>query len=108
MRIEERGSGWWLGPSSFLDPPPSLLSRRSSFLRPTSSVLSPIDIDPQYCRFALHRLDAESGPLFGHAGIEYRKAEDLMVNATVTAVAEGMKSEDRGMRSKARKSSRYR
>ncbi|MBM3313744.1 site-specific DNA-methyltransferase, partial [candidate division WOR-3 bacterium] len=48
-----------------------------------------IDIDPQYCRFALHRLDAESGPLFGHAGIEYRKAEDLMVSATVTAVAEG-------------------
>ena len=65
-----------------------------------------IDIDAEYCRFALHRLDAESGPLFGHAGIEYRKAGDLMVSATVTAVAEGMKKEDRGMRSKTRKSRR--
>jgi hypothetical protein len=83
------------------------VSRKLSAI-PTSRNSIGIDIDPEYCRFALHRLDAESGPLFGHAGIEYRKAEDLMVNATVTAVAEGMKSEDRGMRSKARKSSRYR
>jgi len=66
-----------------------------------------IDIDPQYCRFALHRLDAESGPLFGHAGIECRKAEDLMAHATVTAVAEGTKNEDRGVRSKTRKSKRH-
>jgi site-specific DNA-methyltransferase (adenine-specific) len=47
-----------------------------------------VDIDPEYCRFALHRLDAESGPLFGHAGIEYRKAEDLMAPSAVTAVAD--------------------
>jgi len=65
-----------------------------------------IDIDAEYCRFALHRLDAESGPLFGHAGIEYRKAGDLMASSAVTAVAEGMKNEDRGMRSKTRKSRR--
>ena len=28
-----------------------------------------IDIDPEYCRFALRRLDSESGPLLTRAGI---------------------------------------
>ncbi|MBN1459679.1 MAG: hypothetical protein JXA57_09075 [Armatimonadetes bacterium] len=62
-----------------------------------------VDIDTEYCRFALHRLDAESGPLFGHAGIEYRKAEDLVASATVIAVAEGKRSEDKGVRNKGRR-----
>lgn len=47
-----------------------------------------IDNDPEYCHFALHRLDAETGPLFGHAGIEYRKATDLLALATAAAVAD--------------------
>jgi hypothetical protein len=88
VRIEERGSGWWLGPSSFLDPPPSLLSRRSSFLRPPSSVLSPIDIDPEYCRMALRRLDSEAGPLFARAAIKFRTATDFLTPATAVALAD--------------------
>jgi hypothetical protein len=51
-----------------------------------------VDIDPEYCRMALLRLDAESGPLFGHAGIEYRKAADLMTSATAIAVADAPSS----------------
>jgi len=47
-----------------------------------------IDIDPEYCRFALRRLDSESGPLFAHASIEYRKAADLMARTQAVAVAD--------------------
>ncbi len=87
--------------SSIFIPPSSILSGKSSILRPHSSFLSAID--PEYCRFALHRLDAESGPLFGHAGIEYRKAGDFMASAAVTAVAEGTRNEDRRVRNKGRR-----
>jgi hypothetical protein len=84
---------------------PSDVSRKLSAVHAGRNSIG-IDIDPQYCRFALHRLDAESGPLFGHAGIEYRKAGDLLAGSAVTAVAEGMKNKDRGMRSNTRKSRR--
>jgi hypothetical protein len=62
-----------------------------------------IDIDAECCRFAHHRLDAESGTLFGHAGIEYRKAGDLMASSAVTAVAEGTRNQDRRVRNKGRR-----
>ena len=46
-----------------------------------------IDIDPEYCRMALRRLDSESGPLFARASIEYHTAADL-APATEAAVAD--------------------
>jgi DNA modification methylase len=33
-----------------------------------------VDIDPEYCRMALRRLDSESGPLFAQAAIEHHTA----------------------------------
>jgi len=56
------------------------------------------DIDAEYCRMALHRLDAESGPLFAPAGIEYRKASDLLAPAPVPAVADAPRRYARGRR----------
>ena len=47
-----------------------------------------VDIDPEYCRMALRRLDSESGPLFAQASIEYRTAADLLSPATIPAVAD--------------------
>jgi len=47
-----------------------------------------VDIDPEYCRMALRRLDSESGPLFAQAAIEYRTAADLLAPASVPAVAD--------------------
>ncbi len=47
-----------------------------------------IDIDPEYCRMALSRLDSESGPLFAQASIEYHTAADLLTPANVPAVAD--------------------
>jgi site-specific DNA-methyltransferase (adenine-specific) len=47
-----------------------------------------VDIDPEYCRMALRRLDAESGPLFARAAIEYHTAADLLTPANVPAVAD--------------------
>jgi hypothetical protein len=47
-----------------------------------------IDIDPEYCRMALRRLDSESGPLFSRSAIEYRAATDLLAPAAVPAVAD--------------------
>ena len=47
-----------------------------------------IDIDPEYCRMALRRLDSESGPLFSQSAIEYRTAADLLAPAHVRAVAD--------------------
>lgn len=49
---------------------------------------SGVDIDSEYCRMALRRLDSESGPLFAQAAIEYRTAADLLAPATVPAVAD--------------------
>lgn len=46
-----------------------------------------VDIDPEYCRMALRRLDSESGPLFARASIEYRVASDLLAPAAIPAVA---------------------
>jgi len=46
------------------------------------------DIDPEYCRMALRRLDSESGPLFAQASIEYRKSSDLLAPADTPAVAD--------------------
>ena len=46
------------------------------------------DIDPEYCRMALRRLDSESGPLFARASIEYRTAADLTAPARGPAVAD--------------------
>ncbi len=76
MRIEEPGP--WFG------------SGTSSIFRPPSSLLFPIgiDIDPEYCRTALRRLDSESGPLFARAAIEYRTAADLLAPETIPAVAD--------------------
>ncbi len=62
-----------------------------------------IDIDPEYCRFALRRLDSESGPLFTEAGIEYHTASDLLVTTSASAVAEGTRNEDRRVRNKERR-----
>ena len=36
-----------------------------------------LDIDPEYCRMALRRLDSESGPLFAQASIVYHTVADL-------------------------------
>jgi hypothetical protein len=47
-----------------------------------------VDIDPEYCRMALRRLDSESGPLFARAAIEYRTAADLLAPAANMAVAD--------------------
>jgi hypothetical protein len=47
-----------------------------------------VDIDAEYCRMALRRLDSESGPLFAQAAIEYRNATDLLAPAHVAAVAD--------------------
>jgi ribosomal protein L11 methylase PrmA len=47
-----------------------------------------MDIDPEYCRMALRRLDSESGPLFARAAIDYRTAADLLAPARVPAVAD--------------------
>jgi len=49
---------------------------RSSVLYPQSSILF-----SGYCRFALRRLDSESGPLFSQSAIEYRTAADLLAPA---------------------------
>ena len=48
-----------------------------------------VDIELEYCRMALRRLDSESGPLFAGATIEYRAAVDLLAPATAIAVADG-------------------
>ena len=76
MRIEEPGPGFGSGTSSIFHPPSSLLSPIG------------IDIDPEYCRMALRRLDSESGPLFARAAIEYHTAADLLAPANVPAVAD--------------------
>ena len=47
-----------------------------------------VDIDPEYCRMALHRLDSESGPLFAQASIEYHTAAELMAVTQATAAAD--------------------
>ncbi len=47
-----------------------------------------IDIDPEYCRMALRRLDSESSPLFAQAAIEYRITVDLLTPADVPAVVD--------------------
>ena len=47
-----------------------------------------IDIDPEYCRMAIRRLDSESGPLFARAAIEYRTAAELTAPVTAAAVAD--------------------
>jgi tRNA G10 N-methylase Trm11 len=57
-----------------------------------------IDIDPEYCRMALRRLDTESGPLFSTAGIEYHTAEELMKIPTTTAVADAPRKKFRNRR----------
>jgi hypothetical protein len=95
MRIEETGFRCGFGlflnlPSSVLSPlpsdlphTPSLLSGRSSVFSPHSSILF-----SDYCRMALRRLDAESGPLFAQASIEYRTASDFLAPSNITAVAD--------------------
>jgi modification methylase len=55
-----------------------------------------VDIDPEYCRMALRRLDSESGPLFAQTAIEYHKAADLLAAATIPAVADSPASSNRG------------
>jgi len=47
-----------------------------------------IDIDPEYCRMALRRLDSESGPLFAQASIEYHTAADITNVTQAAAVAD--------------------
>ncbi len=47
-----------------------------------------VDIDPEYCRMALRRLDSESGPLFAQAAIEYRTVADLLSPTTASVVAD--------------------
>jgi site-specific DNA-methyltransferase (adenine-specific) len=47
-----------------------------------------VDIDPEYCRMALRRLDSESGPLFAQAAVEYLAAADLIAPIQATAVAD--------------------
>jgi hypothetical protein len=47
-----------------------------------------VDIDPEYCRMALRRLDSESIPFFAQAAIEYRTATDLLAPAAIPAVAD--------------------
>ncbi len=45
------------------------------------------DIDSEYCRMVLLRLDSESCPLFARASIEYHTSADLLAPTTVPAVA---------------------
>ncbi len=66
---------------------PSAVSRKLSAV-PTSRNSIGIDIDAEYCRFALRRLDSESGPLFARAAIEYHAAADLLAPANVPAIAD--------------------
>ncbi len=47
-----------------------------------------VDIDPEYCRMALRRLDSESGPLFARAAIEHHTAADMLSSAPIPAVAD--------------------
>ena len=75
------------------------MSRKLSAV-PTGRNSIGVDIDPEYCRFALRRLDAESGPLFAQAAIEYRAAADLLAPSANAAVA------DAPARKSARRSSR--
>ena len=63
------------------------MSRKLSAVRTGRNSIG-VDIDPEYCRMALRRLDSESGPLFSQSSIEYRTAADLLAPANVTAVAD--------------------
>ena len=76
---------------------PSAVSRKLSAVHAGRNSIG-IDIDPEYCRMALRRLDSESGPLFAQASIEYRTAADLLSPAPVPAVTDARRKSTRGWR----------